>query len=534
MRVLLINPYYPISETPSPPLGLAYLAAGLEQAGVEVKILDYVVYPYRHDALESVLNEFKPQIAGTTAVSMTVDHARQIISDVKAIDPEILTLMGGPHSTFCAQETLETFNELDAVVIGEGEETLVELLRAVESAGNLDTVSGIAYRAGSKIMITAKRKWIKDLDALPFPARHLLPLGRYRTLGMPISMTTSRGCPYKCIFCVGRKMGGAKVRFHSADRVADELQYLANLKFHQINIADDLFTANQDHCLAVCEEILQRNLDINWTSFARVDTISERLLSRMKAAGCTAVSFGIESANPAILKTIKKGITVEQIRNAIRICQRVGISPYASFILGLPGETPQTIKETKAFAANLQQEGLAYGFHILAPFPGTEVREQSNRLGIRILTDDWSKYDANRAVIETATVNYRMLDAVVVDWENQYDRYLGHIHKDIQNGTATEDEISQLKNLENTVMLYDLMMQNHIEDCGSLSALSSEISKEKGLEILIDRITRSGAMDPNKLKVTLQQVVENGNLKLNPEDDKLKWEWDSFLRSKSA
>ena len=529
MRVLLINPYYPISETPSPPLGLAYLAAVLVQAGVEVKILDYVVYPYRRDALESVLKEFKPQVAGATAVSMTFDHARRVLSDVKTIDPEILTVMGGPHVTFCAQETLEAFSELDAVVIGEGEETLVELLRAVECARNFDAVGGIAYRSGSKIMTTAKRNWIKDLETLPFPARHLLPLGRYRTLGMPISMTTSRGCPYKCIFCIGRKMVGAKVRYHSADRVANELQYLADLKFHQINIADDLFTANQNHCLAICEEILQRNLEINWTSFARVDKISEKLLSRMKAAGCTAVSFGIESANPAILKTIKKGITVEQIRNAIRICRRVGISPYASFILGLPGETPQTIKETKAFAANLQQEGLAYGFHILAPFPGTEVREQSNHLGIRILTDDWSRYDANRAVIETATVNHRMLDDVVVDWEDQYDQYLGHIHKNIQNGSATADEISQLQNLENTVALYDLMMQNHIEDCRSLFGAGSEISKEKGLEVLIDRVTRFSDMDPNRLKVTLQQVVENGDLKLNQEDDQLKWEWNSFL-----
>ena len=531
MRVLLINPFYPISETPSPPLGLAYLAAALEQAGVQVKILDYVVYPYRRHALESVLKEFKPQVAGATAVSMTVDHAGQVLSDIKAINPEILTVMGGPHVTFCAQETLEAFSELDAVVIGEGEETLVELLGAVERACHFDSVGGIAYRAGSKIMTTAKRNWIKDLDALPFPARHLLPLGRYRTLGMPISITTSRGCPFKCIFCVGRKMVGTKVRYHSADRVANELAYLADLKFHQINIADDLFTASQNHCLTVCEEILQRNLKINWTSFARVDTISVKLLSRMKAAGCTAVSFGIESANPTILKTIKKGITVEQIRNAIRICRRVGISPYASFILGLPGETPQTIKETKAFAANLQQEGLAYGFHILAPFPGTEVREQSNRLGIRILTDDWSRYDANQAVIETATVNHQMLDDVVVDWEDQYDQYLGHIHKRIQNGSATADEISQLKNLENTVTLYDLMMQKQIEECGSLSiaAAGSEISIEKGLEILVDRITRSSDMDPNRLKVALQQVVEDGNLKLIRRDDKLRWEWDSFL-----
>jgi hypothetical protein len=252
----------------------------------------------------------------------------------------------------------------------------------------------------------------------------------------------------------------------------------------------------------------------------------------MKAAGCTAVSFGIESANPAILKMIKKGITVHQIENAIRMCRRVGISPYASFILGLPGETPQTIKETKAFAAKLQQEGLAYGFHILAPFPGTEVRAQSDRFGIRILTDDWSKYDANRAVIETGSVNHRMLDAVVVDWEDQYNRYLGHIHKNIQNGTATEEEMGQLENLENTVAVYDLMMQNQIEACGMLSraAAASETCEEKGLEILIDRIEGSCEMDPNRLKVALQQVVEDGNLKLIHRDGALRWEWDSFLQ----
>jgi radical SAM superfamily enzyme YgiQ (UPF0313 family) len=411
MRVLLINPFYPISETPSPPLGLAYLGAALEQAGVQVKVLDYVVYPYRRDALESVLKEFKPHVAGATAVSMTFDHAKQMLRDVKTIDPQILTVMGGPHVTFCERQTL------------------------------------------------------------------------------------------------------------------------ANLRFHQINIADDLFTANQNHCLAVCEEILRRNLEINWTAFARVDTVSERLLSKMKAAGCTAVSFGIESANPAILNTIKKGITVQQTQDAVRKCLRVGISPYASFILGLPGETPETIKETTAFAANLQQEGLAYGFHILAPFPGTEVREQSNRLGIRILTDDWSRYDANRAVSETASVNHRMLDAVVVDWEIKYNQYLEHIHKSIQNATSTEDEIKQLENLENTVALYDLMMKNQIEESGSLSlsARGSVISKEKGLEILMDRITGSSDMDPQKLKTALQHAIEKQDLELNDSAGRVEWEWRSFL-----
>jgi len=531
MRVLLINPYYPISETPSPPLGLAYLGAALENAGIQVKILDYVVYPYRRDVLEAIIKDFKPQVAGATAVSMTFEHAKQVLREIKIIDPEILTVMGGPHVTFCAHETLKNFAELDVVVIGEGEETFVELIYENHRASDLSSVSGIAYRVGSKIKSTAGRKRIKDLDALPFPARHLLPLGRYRALRMPISITTSRGCPYKCIFCVGRKMVGARVRYHSADRVAAELQYLANLKFHQINIADDLFTANPKHCLAVCEKILQKNLAIKWTSFARVDTVSEKLLSGMKAAGCTAVSFGIESASPAILKTIKKGITLEQIRNAVRMCRRTGIRAYASFILGLPGETSQTIKETLNFAADLQQEGLAYGFHILAPFPGTEVREQADQLGIRILTDEWSKYDANRAVVETASVSHRELEAVVVDWENQFNQYLAHIDKNMRNGTATEDEISQLKNLENTIALYDLMMNAEFEESGSLalSDRGSEISPQKGLEMLMDRITASIDIDPQKLRAALQQAVQNEDLELRDSEGMMSWRWQSFL-----
>jgi radical SAM superfamily enzyme YgiQ (UPF0313 family) len=531
MRVLLINPYYPISETPSPPLGLAYLAAALENAGVQVRIIDYVVYPYRRDALEAVLKEFKPRVAGATAVSMTFDHARQILSDVKTVNPEIITVMGGPHVTFCAQETLKSVAELDAVVIGEGEETIVELMRAIQRARDWRSVDGIAYRAGSEIITTAKRKWIKNLDALPLPARHLLPLGRYRVLGMPISMTTSRGCPYKCIFCVGRKMVGARVRYHSADRVAAELQYLASLKFQQINIADDLFTANQERCLAVCEKILEKKLAINWTSFARVDTVSEKLLSKMKAAGCSAVSFGIESANPAILNTIRKGITIEQIRNAVRMCRRAGIRAYASFILGLPGETPQTIKETVAFAADLQQEGLAYGFHILAPFPGTEVREQANRLGIRILNDDWSKYDANRAVVETASVDRRMLEAVVVNWENQYHQYLAQIDKNMRNGTATEDEVRQFRSLENSVTLYELMMHARFEESGSiaLSARGSASSQKMGLEMLMDRITASIDIDSQKLKAALQHAIQNGVLELSGSDGRLSWQWRSFI-----
>jgi radical SAM superfamily enzyme YgiQ (UPF0313 family) len=534
MRVLLINPYYPISETPSPPLGLAYLAAALETTGIEVKILDFVVYPYRRDGLESFLKRFKPHIVGATAVTMTFDHAQGIIKDVKTINPDILTVMGGPHVTFCASQTLHAIPELDIIVLGEGEETLVDLTSAVKDNRHLNTVDGIAYRIGSGVNVTAKRNFIQELDSLPLPARHLLPLGRYRALKLPISMTTSRGCPYQCIFCVGRKMVGAKVRNNSPDRVAAELQNLANFDFHQINIADDLFTADKQHCNAVCDEMIKRNLKIKWTSFARVDTISEELLAKMKTAGCTAVSFGIESANPDILKTIKKGIRLQQVVDAVRMCRQVGIRPYASFILGLPGETQDTIKETAAFAEKLQQEGLAYGFHTLAPFPGTEVREKGDKLGIRILTSDWSKYDANRAVVETAFVSRRMLDEVVIAWENKYDQYLQGIKRQMQDGTATPDEVHQLENLERTVVLYDLMMQNSIEENGTWPDNGTQMSKEKNLKRLVDRIIRTRDIDPKKLKTSLRHAVINKNLDLIYRDGKISWKWRDSLPAKSA
>ncbi|MGD2015460.1 MAG: cobalamin-dependent protein, partial [Desulfobacterales bacterium] len=235
MRVLLINPFYPISETPSPPLGLAYLASALTTAGAEVKILDLVVFPYSQSMLKALIENFKPKVAGITAVTMNFDNAVSVLKDIKRIDPQVLTVMGGPHVSFCARETLDAYPQLDIIVIGEGERTIVELVLAAHDGRAWSGVAGIAYRNHSKICTTEKRKPIENLDDLPLPDRRLLPLGRYRALGMPISLTTSRGCPYKCIFCVGRKMVGAKVRYRSAVNIVDELEYLNELKFRQIN-----------------------------------------------------------------------------------------------------------------------------------------------------------------------------------------------------------------------------------------------------------------------------------------------------------
>jgi len=530
MRLLLINPFYPISETPSPPLGLAFLAAALETAGIEVRILDLVVHPYSREMLESLLNDFKPQMVGITAVTMTFDNAIKVIRDIKQIDPDILTAMGGPHVSFCARETLTDFAELDFIVLGEGEKTVVELIREANRGRNWERINGIAFRRGADIHYTPARELIQDLDTIPAPARHLLALGRYRALGMPISMTTSRGCPFKCIFCVGRKMVGARVRYRDPVKVVDELEYLNTLGFNQINIADDLFTANKQHCLAVCDEIIGRNLQLKWTSFARVDTVSEEILTRMKSAGCTAVSFGIESANPEILKTIKKGITLQQVADAVDICKRVGIIPHASFILGLPGETPETIKETMDFGEALKKVGLSYGFHLLAPFPGTEVREHSDLFNIKILTNDWSQYHANRAIVETPSVSRQMLDEIVTKWENEYNVYLDDIKCRIKKGQATEEESWEVNNLERIVLTYDLMMNAVIEKVGSWKAEKNPVSETEALATLAVRIKECVGSKKDLVDDTLNRAVEQKNLAYLQQNGRIQWRWVDYLR----
>lgn len=525
MNFLLINPHYPISEGPSPPLGLAFLGAALERAGVRVKVADFVVNPYSPDELEKILNDFQPQIAGVTSVTMTFDNAIKIVKDIKRINPDILTVMGGPHVTFCAEETMRSFPDVDLIVKGEGDESIVELSDASENGRKWESVDGIVFRTGQEIRSTADRKKMTDVDALPLPARHLLPLGRYRALNMPISMTTSRGCPFKCIFCVGRKMVGAKVRYRRAKAVVDEMAYLASLGFPQINVADDLFTANKKHCVGICEEILARGLELKWSSFARVDTVSPDVLSKMRAAGCDSVSFGVETANAGILKTIKKGISTQQVVEAVKMCVDAGITPSASFILGLPGETPDTLKETVEFGKKLKAMGVLYGFHLLAPFPGTEIREKHDTYDIRILTDDWTMYHANRAIAETDSVTTQMLDRIVIEWEENINKWLESIRDKIDAGSATDEEAFPLVNLERTMLYYRLMMEHLIEDEGAWRNSGDRSSGSDPLKILAEKIQRRIGGSTEDVFQALEYAADHGNLNLVEIDDGIQWQW---------
>lgn len=529
MRVLLINPYYPISETPSPPLGLAFLAAALENAGHKVQILDLVVYPYTKEHLARTLKTFDPQFVGTTAVTMNFNHAAAVIRDVKALAPDILTVMGGPHVTFCARETLENCPEIDFIVLGEGEEILVELVKAYQNNSPWSDIKGLAYQDRGRPVLTASKDPIQDIDGLPEPARHLIPLGRYRALGLPISMTTSRGCPFRCIFCVGRKMVGAKVRYRNPQKVVDELAYLSTLGFHQINIADDLFTASKKHCLAVCDEIIRRQLNIQWTSFARVDTVSRPVLERMKQAGCNAVSFGVETGSPEILTTIKKGITLDQVIHAVTICNDVGITPQASFILGLPGETIHTLQQTVAFAEQLKSMGVLHGYHLLAPFPGTDVRENSQNYDIQIMSNDWDDYHANQAIVRTSTVDQQTLDGIVKDWQKNFDTWLDDIKQRRDNGEATEEEAWPLTNLEHIVLIYDLMMKQVLETIEWIPFENTDAADKNELAHLADLVDGTIPHTPEQIHKTLQFAIEKGYLAKDIQEGCYRWKWINYL-----
>lgn len=410
MKILLINAPFPFEERPTAPLGLTSLAGYLLRKGVDVQIEDCIVQPHSMARVRENLDSSRPDVVGATAVTMNVKAALRILGDYKAEQPELITLMGGPHVTFDAEGILSQNAFVDYIVRGEGEITSTELLKALDSKASLENIEGISYRSNGAVIHNRDRPFIKDINVLPSPAVHLVPLSKYRAMGFPITMVTSRGCPYECIFCVGRRMVGRRVRYLDVKRVVDEFETLSGMGFPVICIVDDLFTANKARCMEICDEILRRGISHRWSAFSRVDTVSEELLGRMKAAGCMALCFGIESGDQGILDRIKKRTTLEASRRAAALCHDAGIDPCMSFIIGLPGETAETVGRTMEFGKTLSE---SHGFHILAPFPGTEVRDRCEEYGISILTDDWDRYDANQSVSATGSVCPEEIDRVV-------------------------------------------------------------------------------------------------------------------------
>ena len=397
LRVLLISPpaesaVKQVIGTAAPPLGLAYLASVARDLGCDVRIVDSQAEGLGLRDIRAEIKRFYPDVVGVTATTPMIYDAYDVAAVAKEVDPDAMVVIGGPHVTFTASETLQECKHIDAVVRGEGELTFGELLmKLMRNDRDLRGVLGVTYRADGEVRENPPRPLIPDLDEVPIPAYDLLPMDKYRVGRTKFGVVmTSRGCPYNCIFCSSSIQFGRRWRAHSVDWVLEELRILSEeYGRKEIEFLDDTFTLNERRVLEIAERIVREGLDISWSASSRVDTFSRKVGSAMRRAGAHTVYFGIESGSERTLEFIGKGITKEQSLTATRAAKESGLRTLGSFVIGFPHETEDDIRKTVEFSKRVGVD-LAQ-FTIATPYPGTRLWDLAVRAGL-LLTRDWRRF----------------------------------------------------------------------------------------------------------------------------------------------
>jgi anaerobic magnesium-protoporphyrin IX monomethyl ester cyclase len=443
VRVLLINPpskgiYYRLGLV-LPPLGLAYLAEMVRRRGHEVQVLDLNVDRQALDGLDWSRWDVVGISGDTSRHPEALDIAR------RAKEAGRTVVMGGYHATFMDADTLQT-GAVDYIVRGEGENVFPELVDCLGAGGNPADVPGISFLVDGQVCRTPDAQPVRDLDALPLPARDLLPMHKYRHSHLSgrllTSMVTSRGCPHNCFFCSSSSFAGRRWRARSAKNIVDEIEHLTDrYNFKAIAFLDDNFTLNPRRVLEVCQEITRRGLDIFWWCFSRVDTIvrNERMVEEMARAGAKMVFLGLESASEAMLQAYKKGFTTDVAARAVKLLKSYGIRVWGSFIVGGLSETRETIRQTVEYARWLNPD--IAEFSILTPFPGTELFRRAQAEN-RIATYDWSRYDGGHAVMRTEKLTQR---DIALETIRAYIRFYGRWSRLGQILSGLKDFVSAQK-----------------------------------------------------------------------------------------
>ncbi len=406
MRVLLVNPPYttedrygkelgrfgPLNE----PLGLAYLAASLEQGGHEVSIADAPALGLASMGICRLVEEKAYDLIGVTMLTPMYNRSVEVVKALKHAFPEITMVVGGPHPTILPRETLIENKQIDFAVIGEGELIFLDLVNTLENGSNTDDIPGIAYRKDNTVIVNQPPGMITNLDDLPIPARHLLPMHAYHMTksrsqsGHSFTVSVARGCPFNCGFCC--RIFGRKVRHHSIERIIEEIGILvSDYGAREINLEADTLTINRHFIGSLCDGIIHSGLSkkITWTCESRIDTVNEDILRKMKEAGCWQISYGVETGSQRLLNLIHKDISLEKIEKAFAITQRIGISIRAFFMLGIPTETRQESLKTISFAKKL---GARWSqFTVFTPFPGTELSDLALKEG-GLMSQSWADY----------------------------------------------------------------------------------------------------------------------------------------------
>ncbi|MGZ7135121.1 MAG: B12-binding domain-containing radical SAM protein, partial [Methanobacterium sp.] len=397
--VMLINPYDENALKNAlgfitPPMNLMYLASSLEKASYSVKIIDDDLIQMGYEKVSMLAEKLNPQIVAVTATTSTIKSALKYVELVKNILPDSLTVIGGPHTTFMPFETLKSSEALDVVVMGEGEETIVDLANHATENKELGEVSGIVYRdlKSGNLKATPNRPLIKDLDSLPFPARHLVPFESYgASKEQTGGIITSRGCVYSCNYCSSSLIMGKKFRSRSPDNVMDEIEELIDkYQIRDIGFMDDTFMLNKRRANDIADEIKARGLDLSFVASSRVDRVDQSLLQNLKSSGMKTIYYGVESGSQRILDLMKKGITLKNAGDAVKSAKNVGLEVLTSFILGYPGETEKDMNKTIDFSTKLDPDYCQYS--ILTPFPGTPIYNELLEKDL-IDNNDWDEYN---------------------------------------------------------------------------------------------------------------------------------------------
>lgn len=387
------------SYTAEPHLGLAYVAAFLRQAGQDVRFIDGDALDYSAERMADEALRGDPVYVGLTAPTALVKSAAAVAREIKRRDPRRPVILGGYHATVLPEDSLREFPMFDGVVFGEGEETAVELARALGDGKSLAGIDGVCFCDGENIVCNGPRRRVDDLDSLPFPAWELFPLPAYRAhyrtdrriIELPV--VTGRGCAGRCKFCA--RVTGGVVRRRSAANVLREIR--DDIERHgasAIVFTDESFAHEPALVEQVCRELISGGLHrrIYWLCQTRIDSVNRDLLRLMAESGCRHISFGVESGDPQVLANLNKGIEPARIRQAVCEAKAAGILVDNFFVLGLPGETRASVKKTIDFALELDSDFA--NFFILVPYPGTEVFAMAKRgeSGLHLLTCDWDLY----------------------------------------------------------------------------------------------------------------------------------------------
>jgi len=382
-----------------PPLGVAYIAAMLEKYGHKVKIYDGIAESGMIDDFVNKLNGF--DIVGLTVNSSFAYRAKETAKAIKDKDKDILVVGGSAHANTVPMDILKD-KQFDLSIIGEAENSFCELADSFDKGKNIEdiknekSIKGLAFLdKENKLVYTEPRPLIKNLDDIPMPARHLLPMHLYkmteaRSSRHPShSMMTARGCPFPCTFCF-QDIYKVTYRTHSPSRVADEMEILIN-KYgaREIAIWDEHFTLVKGRIMKICKEIKNRGIDIPWSCVSRVDGINQEMLREMKSAGCEFIAYGVESGNERMLKVIKKLETKDSFRKGFKMTKEAGIKIRGYFMLGLYTETLEEMQETIDFAKELDPD--VAGFTLWVPFPGTTDYKRAVEDGTYSGTPYWEK-----------------------------------------------------------------------------------------------------------------------------------------------